>query len=180
MRPSPCFLGTAASLLILACADPSDPSQSPWPDPLILRGAVDQPTTEGLQVTCSFDIRIHLDGGADQERPGHVRYTGAMGGESARQVLDESGAGVAFFADMAWPTSFVDLIHGDSIQVQLAPADGISPFWDAFSALGGKRDPNGGFSGPWTCYPMGTTEGHVDTAGTAVGTWWIEPPAEDP
>jgi hypothetical protein len=178
MRTAAYLLGITSSVLILACGESAGPSQASLPDQLVLRGAVDQTTPEGLQVTCSFHVQVRLDGGVDPVRPGQMRYAGAMGGESARQVLDESGAGVSFFADMAWPTSFVDLIGEDSIHVELAPGDGISPFWDEFSALHGTRDPAGGWSGPWTCYPMGSTEGHVDTVGTAMGRWWIEPTTE--
>jgi hypothetical protein len=173
------YVPIPALLLAAACASDGNAPEpgAELPPDMRIEGYAAEVHADGSSVTCSFSLTVIWDAA---ERSGReVTYTGQMGGETQRQVLDAEGSGRAFFADMAWPTAQVRIIDGDSVSMNLSAGGepSGSPFWDAFRAINGrKRD--GQWSGPWTCLPMTGPEGsgHPDTTGTAVGSWQLTAP----
>jgi hypothetical protein len=166
-----------AAVFLAACSNSDGPSPLPeLPPSLVMQASASSLYPDGSTVSCTFSIRVEWDA-ADLQR-GDVVYTGRMGGESHRQVLDGNGDGLGFFADMAWPTATARLVRSDSISIDLtggADASG-SPFWDTFKALDGRKE-SGRWTGPWTCKPLGAIPGgYSDTSLTATGSWEITEP----
>lgn len=180
-RLSPAVL-VLVGVLTVACASdfdgPTTPAPVELPPDITIQATAYQLYPDGSEVTCSFRVRVAWDQ-AEESSPDLRRFIGRMGGESSRKVLDSTGAGLAFFADMAWPTAEADVFGEDSVAINLTAGGDPSgsPFWDAFSFLGGSKDESGRWTGPWTCHPMGgDTGGYVDTTLTAVGSWEIVTP----
>jgi hypothetical protein len=177
MRVTPLKLTLLAAALLPACGD-SGGSTSPTPHPTLppetlLHAQAFQAYPDGSTVTCSFTAFLTWSG-ASEPSAGERVFTGSMGGEAMRQVLDATGAGVAFFADMAWPTTQARVIGVDSVEFILGPGDPTSRFWDAFSGLAGRKEATGTWTGPWICYPLDLNSGGwVDTSLSAAGHWVI-------
>lgn len=174
------YLRTIALLLGTACSDSTSSAPEPvheLPPNLHVEGSAAETHPDGTSVTCSFSLVVIWDSAT---RSGSVvTYMGRMGGESSRMVLDADGAGLGFFADMAWPTAAVRVIDGDSVSMNMTEGTGPSgsPFWDAFRSIEGRKL-EGQWSGPWTCLPLGgeAGSGYVDTTGTAAGSWQLMAP----
>jgi hypothetical protein len=165
-----------AALLSAACSEAEGPNTpAGLPPDIMLRGVAMQSYPDGSEVSCSFHVRLEWDR-VEWQGGNRRRYIGRMGGESARSVLDGTGAGLAFFADMAWPAAVAEVIEGDSVMFDLAAGGepSVSPFWNSFTALTGVKESEERWSGPWTCLPMGNSgTGYVDTTLTASGYWEI-------
>ncbi len=177
MRPT---LLAALGLLAACGSDAGDASGPPapieLPPTLDIEGQASALFDDGATVTCAFHIVVNWD--SARALPGGIAYYGRMGGESQRQVLDISGAGIALFADMGWPTAEVKVIARDSIAIDLTagePPSG-SPYWDTFKAIEGRKQGEL-WSGPWNCEPFGgDVHDFMDTAYTAVGSWQVMAP----
>src|SRR5688572_12721517 len=115
-RSSPAALALLG-VLTVACASDSDGPTTPTPVELppdiAIHGSAYQLYPDGSSVSCSFSVRVEWDL-AEGPAPNRRRFTGQMGGESSRTVLDSTGAGLAFFADMGWPAAVAEVIGEDS------------------------------------------------------------------
>ncbi|HWA17221.1 MAG TPA: hypothetical protein VG817_12350 [Gemmatimonadales bacterium] len=168
-----------SACFLLACGDGASTGPGPeaplLPANTVLRAEAHKLYPDGHEVTCSFRIELQWKEREDLS-PVSYRLTGPMGGEAARSVIDAEGAGLAFFADMGWPTSHATVTSPSTVTFQIAPGGSGSPFWDNFSNLPGAKVGNR-WSGEWTCLPFGgESGGYMDTTYTAPGTWVIESP----
>jgi len=140
-----------------------------------LRAEAEAEFGDGFTVECLVDyfLEVELDGSSGGER----RYTGTMGGEINRTVLDASGAGVSFFGDGFTPVEIV--IAGSTLaivstyeQPSRLPKEEDSRFWSEITLFRGQIDAEGNVTGSWRCFPLDT---RGDDSLIATGQWRLEP-----
>jgi len=181
MFPKLLHLAALGVLTMVGCGDSSSPT---GPDdtaelPLEFRvhATAFEEFPDGWAVECLIDVIVSLEP-ARSPAPGRREYHGSMGGEASRAILDQQGAGVAFWADAYWPDGVARVIGPDSVEFSLGPKTGESRFWDAFNLIAGSKDADGRWSGAWTCYPLdidGSHGGYADTERIAEGSWELLP-----
>lgn len=132
--------------------------------------------TAGRTATCDLHVVMELGDGA-RPAAGAVEYSGTMGGEVSRTVLDADSSGFGFFADVFWPDAVARFGTGDLVHFVLGDTAAIEGgrFWHEIAQLRGVRDGDRA-SGTWTCAPFDIWEnGYVDTLLVVQGTWRTEP-----
>jgi hypothetical protein len=136
-------------------------------------GSADSTFADGSSVRCQFAFSVTLEG--EQERTTRfVRYGVEHGGSAGRTVLDSSGAGFSFVADVHWPQGIARYFPPDSVELLIGDTTNHeSRFWHRLAFLTG--DVAHGGSGTWTCAPFDIDQGAlVDTSGIVLGTWSLE------
>ncbi len=141
-----------------------------------LTGEAESTQPDGFVINCSLDLIFELrnETGRSQQS---VNYAGVHGGEVFRRILDETGAGFAFHADVFGEVQ-AQLLTQTGILNLLIPinrtADGR--FWRAMSSFDGFVNEAGIGSGTWSCEPLDLNQGgYVDTTYIIQGTWRTEP-----
>ncbi len=169
-------LRVAAAVFLAACGDSSAPGAlNPIGQRFRIEGEAAGGDAAGRTAAC--ELHLIMEMGSDA-RPaaGAIEYTGTMGGEVSRTVLEADSSGFGFFADVYWPSAvarfstrdLVDFVLGDT-----AAAEGR--FWKNIALLRGVRD-GSQVSGTWTCAPFDIWQnGYVDTLLVVQGTWRTEP-----
>ena len=161
----------ALALAIVASACSSSPA-SPTPSfvlpPTMTLRATAFDVIDGLTITCDILFSAQLQPDGDLVRA-------VMGGETRRQVLDASQAGIAFSADAFYPDlrikrgSFGRVTMTSYVNDAPDPDLGLSRFWDEINVFQGRYDSaTQTLSGTWTCRPLDT---RGDTRGDVAGTW---------
>jgi len=175
MTEAPIRVVLALAIFLAGCGDggPATPSAEAGElrTPVHIRGAASQAYPDGSTVECTFDLHLALtEAGVDAD--GARVYAGTMGGESYRKALNPDSSGVAFYADMAWPTALARVVGADSVELRPSGRDTISRYWDGFHLFAARIDSTGYASGPWVCAPFDIKEGgYTDTLLTALGSW---------
>lgn len=135
---------------------------------------------DGMDVDCALDFIMEIEMESDDGYERH--YSGSMGGEAARTVVDALGAGISFSADAFMP---VDVrITGNRVNIQSTlplltriPKDEDSRFWTQITLFEGDVESDGSVSGSWLCAPFDT---RGDDSLFTAGRWWLEPIIEEP
>jgi hypothetical protein len=146
------------------------------PSQFRLTGEAQSTFPDGFSVDCQLDLIFELRSETSRNIQS-VIYDGVHGGEVFRRILDSTGAGFAFHADvfgevdahLLTQTGIVNLL----IPINLT-ADGR--FWRAMSSFDGFVNEAGIGSGTWSCEPLDLDQGgYVDTTYIIQGTWRTEP-----
>jgi hypothetical protein len=169
------------AFLPLAGCDDSEPSgpddngdgPEPLPTALALRGfaAIE---LEAGSASCELFYHIELEEEVEDDDDDVRTYRGTAGGEALRSVMHSDGTGF-----MLWPllhSGATVRVWNDSIEVAADGHDTTSvPFYREIMFLAGSRTGIAEANGDWTCAPLEIdSEGLVDTAIVAPGTWTIE------
>jgi hypothetical protein len=170
------LVALGAAYLVFACGESAtDPSGVPEPPTLLsITGRANGTGPDGGTVDCVLDLTMELR--TETFRDSNVvEYAGVHGGHVGRSVVDSTGAGMAFFADVYWPETMARFSQ-DSVELILGPDDPTEGrFWRELRRLAGARSDTDLGSGHWICAPLDITEGGwVDTAFTAEGDWRLE------
>ena len=130
----------------------------------------------GTTVDCSLDFVFELRSETFRDSS-RVIYAGVHGGETFRRILDEDGAGFAFFAD-AFGEIEAHLDTSTGATTLLAPVNetATNQFWRELARFHASMDQNGNGTGSWTCAPLEIDQnGYVDNTFTIEGTFQIHP-----
>jgi hypothetical protein len=153
-------------------------AQQQFPGFARLRAEAEAEFEDGMSVECRLDYIMEVSL-ADYDILGRM-YTGTMGGEAARTVLDADGAGIGLIADAFSP---VDVhVTGNRVEITSTlppptrtPLDQDSRFWAQLSRFTGIIGDDGAVSGSWLCSPFDT---RGDGELFANGNWRLEPITE--
>jgi hypothetical protein len=129
----------------------------------------------GNTAECRFDLLYEVFEAS--RLPGLTEYRGTGGGEVARTVLDNTGAGFAFFADFFVQDVEARVLRGNQLELD-GPGKGVddSRFYLNLARFLGQLDEQGFAEGEWTCGPFDIeVGGYTDLKQTVRGTWLIEP-----
>ena len=179
------MLPPLAALIVIGCRDAAAPSapESEWMPDLQVVATAYSVDAAGTTVDCRVLIQIDLEPGGSREG-GVVTYTGRIGGEARRSVLDRHGDGIGLMADLGGWT-VVRLVGHDSVEIGAPPPDDVvERFWRELAFIAGSRRGDDihtlSGSGLWTCRPFDIPEGGwADTTHDAPGTWTLGPVAND-
>jgi hypothetical protein len=133
----------------------------------------------GLTAVCHIELIYELS--EIRRLPGLIEYAGVSGGEVARSILDETGAGFAFSADFFVPDTTARVIHPNEL-VLVGPGVSVndSRLYLNLAQFIGKLDGAGSAQGEWSCGPFDVdVGGYVDTEVTVTGQWHIEAISDD-
>lgn len=166
--------------LTIAGCDQEDPIATPrvqnLPAQFKMTGEAEFTDAQGNSVTCSLDLNFEIRGETSRY-PQFVQLRGVAGGEVFRRILDQSGAGFAFFADVFGEIR-VDLVTHNGAVDFVTPINETAEgrFWKRLAHFVGTVDENGNGSGTWTCAPLDIDQGgYVDNVLSAEGTWETHP-----
>lgn len=155
--------------LATACEDPFEPSIEL---PTVMRleaRAIGQ--VNNRDVDCMIDWTVSV---LREVRDDGTAYTGWFGGDVRRSVLDETQAGIVFWASAHAEVHVVERALGQFELISYR--DGVpiprvtdSRFWEGVRVFRGRRGSGEALlEGEWTCHPMDT---RGDDAATVTGTW---------
>jgi len=122
----------------------------------------------GLYISCFVDWNVDVD-------PSGSDLYGTAGGEAYRQVLDDAGAGIEFWAQAHSETLL--RVAADGAVSLTAFQDGVpmprvldSRFWESVRVFWGEVVETGEVyaEGEWECPPM---DARGDDFGTVRGSW---------
>lgn len=136
--------------------------------------------TEGkVNGDCSLDLIFELQD-ANEETATFISYPGTHGGEVWRMLVDDSGAGFSFHADVFGEV--IATLHFEDSRIDLAvPINETAEnaFFQQMALFQGTLAADGTASGEWRCAPLETTqEGYEDLTVWLDGTWTTEPIAD--
>jgi hypothetical protein len=117
------LVALGAAYLVFACGESAtDPSGVPEPPTLLsITGRANGTGPDGGTVDCVLDLTMELR--TETFRDSNVvEYAGVHGGHVGRSVVDSTGAGMAFFADVYWPETMARFSQ-DSVELILGPDD---------------------------------------------------------
>jgi hypothetical protein len=144
------------------------------PSQFKLTGEAQGTLPDGFTVDCYLDLIFELRTETTRSIQSVV-YKGIHGGEVFRRILDSTGAGFAFRADVFGEVD-AQLLTQTGIVNLLIPvnrtADGR--FWRAMSSFDGFVNESGLGSGTWSCEPLDLNQGYVDLTYVIEGTWRTE------
>lgn len=162
----------AAFIVVVAGCAPDgalSPIRIPALPPQMRLVASAEGAANGNDIRCSLDLIVVA------ERAGDL-YTGSIGGDAYRESLDQTRAGIAFWAEMY---SESRLTFGADDRVSLVTmldgrprvATNESRFWDALLRFDGTLTAGDTVAhGSWTCAPMDV---RGDDFGTIAGEWHL-------
>jgi hypothetical protein len=132
-------------------------------------------TEGGVNVGCSIDFIFELDEGQLVITDESAEAPGTHGGDAARSLLDDEGAGFVFNASAAGEV-IATLVFPDQLALSLPGNEtATNAFWQELALFEGTLAADGTANGTWTCAPLEIEQdGYVDDTIYVEGTWEIE------
>ncbi|HNP35233.1 MAG TPA: hypothetical protein PKK10_05225 [Woeseiaceae bacterium] len=175
--PNTMMASIVACVLLQACSSGSDAPPPSLPTFFSLEGAASTKSGEEM-LDCHIDFMVELSG-ETLRSDSFVEYSGSMGGQAGRKILNPDGSGISLagdaFSNVRVRLTYPDIVLIESINVPGPPAD-PPDFWTELLELNGRLGPKELISGDWLCAPFFTEIGGIDDSFLfADGSWFTTP-----
>lgn len=129
-------------------------------------------------LTCHIDFIVELTGVVAQDDT-FIEYTGTMGGEAGRVVLNPDGSGFALigdaFSQIRARLTYPSTVHIESVNLPPGPVHDPPGFFEEIVDFTGTFGPGDLISGDWLRAPFFTDlGGFADETLFADGTWFTQ------